>query len=118
MRLKNSRIEYIIIVVKVVRMSDELVASGVSNNTPYDNAVEDDVLDNNTFDLDLNFDIDDAEDFNDYSMYENRTGLAEDMKFLASMPELCDVTFLVGETRKNCMMHHDACNTITTKLFH
>ncbi|CAG2108508.1 unnamed protein product, partial [Medioppia subpectinata] len=41
-----------------------------------------------------------AEDFNDYSMYENRTGLAEDMKFLASMPELCDITFLVGETRE------------------
>ncbi|KAI8436607.1 hypothetical protein MSG28_010121 [Choristoneura fumiferana] len=27
-------------------------------------------------------------------------GLAEDMKFLASMPELCDVTFLVGDTRE------------------
>ncbi|XP_034949279.1 serine-enriched protein isoform X4 [Chelonus insularis] len=36
----------------------------------------------------------------DYSTFENRTGLAEDMKFLASMPELCDVTFLVGETRE------------------
>lgn len=36
----------------------------------------------------------------DYSVYENKTGLAEDMKFLASMPELCDVTFLVGETRE------------------
>ncbi|KAK0091814.1 hypothetical protein PV326_002665 [Microctonus aethiopoides] len=36
----------------------------------------------------------------DYSTFENRTGLAEDMKFLASMPELCDVTFLVGDTRE------------------
>ncbi|XP_074595418.1 speckle type BTB/POZ protein [Brevipalpus obovatus] len=36
----------------------------------------------------------------DYSVYENKTGLADDMKFLASMPELCDVTFLVGETRE------------------
>lgn len=36
----------------------------------------------------------------DYSTFENRSGLAEDMKFLASMPELCDVTFLVGDTRE------------------
>lgn len=36
----------------------------------------------------------------DMSIFENKTGLAEDMKFLASMPELCDVTFLVGETRE------------------
>lgn len=36
----------------------------------------------------------------DISIFENKTGLAEDMKFLASMPELCDVTFLVGETRE------------------
>lgn len=39
-------------------------------------------------------------DESDYSIFENKTGLAEDMKFLASMPELCDVTFLVGETRE------------------
>ena len=32
----------------------------------------------------------------DFSTFENKQGLAEDMKFLASMPELCDVTFLVG----------------------
>lgn len=42
----------------------------------------------------------DAFDGSDFSMYENRSGLAEDMKFLASMPELCDITFLVGETRE------------------
>lgn len=36
----------------------------------------------------------------DYSTFENKTGLADDMKFLASMPELCDVTFLVGDTRE------------------
>lgn len=36
----------------------------------------------------------------DMSMFENKAGLAEDMKFLASMPELCDVTFLVGETKE------------------
>ena len=40
---------------------------------------------------------DELEDMVDYSVYENRTGLAEDMKFLASMPELCDITFLVGK---------------------
>lgn len=49
------------------------------------------------FDFDINFDLDELEDIVDYSVYENRTGLAEDMKFLASMPELCDITFLVGE---------------------
>ena len=52
------------------------------------------------FDFDFDFDLDKAEDIVDYSVYENRTGLAEDMKFLASMPELCDITFLVGETRE------------------
>lgn len=36
----------------------------------------------------------------DYSTFENKTGLAEDMKFLARMPELCDVTFLVGDTKE------------------
>lgn len=36
----------------------------------------------------------------DYSIFDNKNGLSEDMKFLACMPELCDVTFLVGETRE------------------
>ncbi|XP_043222834.1 serine-enriched protein-like [Amphibalanus amphitrite] len=36
----------------------------------------------------------------DFNIFENKTGLAEDLKFLASMPELCDVTFLVGDTRE------------------
>ena len=31
--------------------------------------------------------------------FDNRAGLAHDLSFLASMPELCDVTFLVGEDR-------------------
>lgn len=39
-------------------------------------------------------------DESDYSTFENKSGLADDMKFLASMPELCDVTFLVGDTRE------------------
>ena len=26
--------------------------------------------------------------------------IVQDMRFLASIPELCDVTFLVGETRE------------------
>ncbi|XP_014611688.1 PREDICTED: serine-enriched protein isoform X1 [Polistes canadensis] len=39
-------------------------------------------------------------DESDFSTFENKTGLAEDMKFLASMPELCDVTFLVGDTKE------------------
>ena len=30
----------------------------------------------------------------------NAPFLSQDMKFLASNPELCDVTFLVGETRE------------------
>uniref|UniRef100_A0A1A9VQ81 BTB domain-containing protein n=1 Tax=Glossina austeni TaxID=7395 RepID=A0A1A9VQ81_GLOAU len=41
-----------------------------------------------------------ADEEPDLSTFENKTGLAEDMKFLASMPELCDVTFLVGDTRE------------------
>jgi len=36
----------------------------------------------------------------DLNIFENKTGLAEDLKFLASMPEMCDVTFLVGNTRE------------------
>lgn len=36
----------------------------------------------------------------DFTTFENKSGLTEDMKFLASMPELCDVTFLVGDTRE------------------
>ena len=39
-------------------------------------------------------------DDTDLSVFENKSGLAEDLKFLASMPELCDVTFLVGDTRE------------------
>lgn len=39
-------------------------------------------------------------DENDLTLFENKSGLADDLKFLASMPELCDVTFLVGETRE------------------
>ena len=39
-------------------------------------------------------------DDDDTSIFENKSGLAEDMRFLASMPELCDVTFLVGDTRE------------------
>jgi hypothetical protein len=78
-------------------MSDELVAIGLSNDLvdSYEH-YKDEPFENSFFDLELNIDIDEAEGFNDYSMYENRTGLAEDMKFLASMPELCDITFLVG----------------------
>ncbi|XP_012251543.1 serine-enriched protein isoform X2 [Athalia rosae] len=44
--------------------------------------------------------VDSLSDEPDYSTFENKSGLAEDMKFLASMPELCDVTFLVGDTRE------------------
>ncbi len=29
----------------------------------------------------------------DLSVFENKSGLAEDLKFLASMPELCDVGY-------------------------
>lgn len=41
-----------------------------------------------------------SSDEGDLTLFENKSGLAEDLKFLASMPELCDVTFLVGETRE------------------
>lgn len=91
-----------IVTIETSDMSDELVAIGLPSDLvqhlqqfkdePFSQAV-----DQNVFDLDIDFDVDEAEEFNDYSIYENRTGLAEDMKFLASMPELCDITFLVGE---------------------
>lgn len=42
----------------------------------------------------------DADPEPDLTTFDNKSGLADDMKFLASMPELCDVTFLVGETRE------------------
>lgn len=32
--------------------------------------------------------------------FDNRAGLAHDLTFLAGLPELCDVTFLVGEDRQ------------------
>ncbi|XP_077978613.1 serine-enriched protein-like [Glandiceps talaboti] len=34
------------------------------------------------------------------SRFENKCGLSEDLRFLASMPELCDVTFLVGVNKE------------------
>ncbi|CAG0883359.1 unnamed protein product [Cyprideis torosa] len=40
------------------------------------------------------------QDNTDMGTFENKSGLADDMKFLACMPELCDVTFIVGETRE------------------
>ncbi|KAI1304102.1 Serine-enriched protein [Halotydeus destructor] len=48
----------------------------------------------------LDDELTDHEYENDSSIYDNKSGLGDDMKFLASMPELCDVTFLVGETRE------------------
>ena len=34
------------------------------------------------------------------NVFENKLGLAEDLKYLSRMPELCDVTFLVGEEKE------------------
>ena len=34
------------------------------------------------------------------TQYVNKDSLAHDLSFLATMPELCDVTFLVGEDRQ------------------
>ncbi|XP_025197945.1 serine-enriched protein isoform X1 [Melanaphis sacchari] len=48
----------------------------------------------------LQGDMESTDDELDQSVFENKNGLADDMAFLASMPELCDVTFLVGETRE------------------
>ncbi|CAH1238425.1 serine-enriched protein-like isoform X2 [Branchiostoma lanceolatum] len=41
-----------------------------------------------------------ADDPEGFSRFENKSGLAEDMKLLATMPELYDVTFLAGEERE------------------
>lgn len=44
----------------------------------------------------------------DFSVFENKSGLAEDLKFLASMPELCDVrintNLLLSVNLKACLM--------------
>lgn len=48
----------------------------------------------------LQGDMESTDDELDQSVFENKNGLADDMAFLASMPELCDVTFLVGDTRE------------------
>ncbi len=37
------------------------------------------------------------DDENEY--FENKVGLSQDMRFLAGMPELCDVMFVVGEEK-------------------
>lgn len=42
----------------------------------------------------------DLDEFDDTSTFENKAGLADDMRFLASIPELTDITFLVGDTRE------------------
>ncbi|XP_022084725.1 serine-enriched protein-like isoform X2 [Acanthaster planci] len=34
------------------------------------------------------------------NFFENKLGLADDLKFISRMPELCDVTFLVGDRRE------------------
>lgn len=34
------------------------------------------------------------------AVLDNKLGLAEDLGFLSRMPELCDVTFLVGEKKE------------------
>lgn len=57
-------------------------------------------FDMDEYDRDKEDDRDKAMDKDDLTIFDNKTGLADDMKFLASMPELCDVTFLVGDTRE------------------
>lgn len=32
-------------------------------------------------------------------VFENKSALSQDLKFLSGMPELCDVMFLVGEEK-------------------
>lgn len=36
----------------------------------------------------------------DETFFEYKGGLADDLKYLAAIPEVCDVTFLVGEMRE------------------
>lgn len=36
----------------------------------------------------------------DISYFENKSGMVEDLKFLASIPELCDATFFVGANQE------------------
>lgn len=83
----------------VVSQHEEELTALMSNFSPeaaYESATAAFPTDNDGDDLSPEHDFDGL----DYSVYENKAGLADDMKFLASMPELCDVTFLVGETRE------------------
>lgn len=41
-----------------------------------------------------------TDDDGECQLFENRTGLSQDLRFLSGMPELCDVMFLVGEERE------------------
>lgn len=36
----------------------------------------------------------------DETLFEYKGGLADDLRFLAAIPEVCDVMFLVGETQE------------------
>ena len=45
----------------------------------------------------------------DFSVFENKTGLAEDLKFLASMPELCDVTRFHSFSKSNTKYNMFLC---------
>lgn len=50
-------------------------------------------------------DLTDHEHEEDGSMYENRSGLGEDMKFLASMPELCGQSLIPGASLSPLSLH-------------
>lgn len=44
--------------------------------------------------------IEESKELEPIFSFDNRLGLAHDLSFLAGLPELCDVTFLVGEDRQ------------------
>ncbi|XP_071747957.1 serine-enriched protein isoform X3 [Lepeophtheirus salmonis] len=67
----------------------------INYNSSFSNLEE--YRDKKSLEIARNISID---EFDDSNIFENKSGLAEDLRFLASMPELCDVTFLVGDTRE------------------
>ncbi|XP_071491488.1 serine-enriched protein-like [Diadema antillarum] len=50
-------------------------------------------------------------------IFENKLGVAEDLRYLAHMPELCDVTFLVGE-KKDPVCAVRAILAARSRVFH
>ncbi|XP_021360597.1 serine-enriched protein-like [Mizuhopecten yessoensis] len=84
-------------------LSDQPESEGFSSG--YDSADTSDSESSPPHDNDDNKDVDDGMGLecdnisSDHVKYQNTSALCEHLKYILSMPELCDVTFLVGPTK-------------------